>query len=53
MDRRPTHAAGYSWRKWQDPLIYGVERIDWVAAGLFWVLCLQLGAILGVLASRL
>jgi Mrp family chromosome partitioning ATPase len=37
--RRPTRAAGYSWRKWEDPIVYtGLLREARLLHLGFWVL---------------
>lgn len=46
--RRPTHAAGYSWRKWEDPIVLngGRERgLLSASTVLFWVVCAEAGAL--------
>lgn len=45
--RRQTRAAGYSWRKWEDPIVY---RRPWLYDVLFWALCVTLGAVVGAVA---
>ena len=51
--RRPASAAGTSWSKWEDPLVYGrypsrAER--WRGPVLFWLTCIDLGLFFGLLA---
>lgn len=52
-ERRATHAAGLSWRKWQDPLMYGAPgaRHSFVGLFLFFALCAEVGAVLGLVAA--
>lgn len=60
MSRRWSHQAGNSWRKWGDPLMYGaagreVDAEQEARDGrvfLFWLLCLDLGALVAVLVAR-
>lgn len=41
--RRPAHAAGTSWRKWEDPVVY--KRLN---GPRVWVWSIALGAWLGL-----
>lgn len=46
--RRPSHAAGYSWRKWQDPIDLNGGRVHGLLSAwsiLFWVVCAEAGAL--------
>jgi hypothetical protein len=47
--RRQAHAAGYSWRKWQDPIVYRPSRLF---VGLFWATCLEAGAVAALVLFR-
>lgn len=48
--RRPSHAAGYSWRKWEDPIMR--YRRPWSPDLAFWWACLMTGALFGYLTFR-
>jgi len=51
--RRPTHAAGYSWRKWEDPLTHApIVYPEWMWVLLFWLTCINAGALTAVLVFR-
>jgi hypothetical protein len=45
VNRRPTQAAGRSWRKWEDPVVY---RRPWLPDLAFWALCIAVGALVGL-----
>lgn len=52
--RRQAHAAGYSWRKWEDPIIY---RGSWRAGfdgwtALYWATAMLAGATAAVVLFR-
>lgn len=53
--RRQTHEAGYSWRKWSEPLMYGPVGPDWSRRGrvaLFWLVCIDGGALAALVVMR-
>jgi len=53
--RRQSHEAGYSWRKWTEPLMYGQVGPDWSRRGrvaLFLMVCIDLGALAALVVTR-
>ena len=51
--RRWSQEAGYSWRKWTDaPYVVTRAPDPRVRAILFWLLCIDLGALAGLLVGR-
>ena len=49
LNARPTHAAGDSWRKWEDPIVY---RRPWAPDLGLWAVCIILGIVAGVGVGR-
>ena len=49
MNRRPTHAAGYSWRKWEDPIQDAVTPVPLLDTTLYWLVCVVVGALAALL----
>lgn len=50
--RRYAQDGGRSWRKWGDPLMYGKVGPDYSRRGrilLFWLVCIDAGALVGAL----
>lgn len=45
MIRRNAHAAGRSWRKWDDPIVYRYDSL------LVWTWAIAIGAWAGIIAS--
>lgn len=55
MLRRHARAAGYSWRKWEDPILEngGTIRRRFTAWDvLFWVTCAEAAAVVALLLFR-
>jgi hypothetical protein len=52
--RRPTHAAGYSWRKWEDPILVngGYLRRSRFYVALLLVTCIEAGATAALVLFR-
>ena len=52
--RRWGKDAGYSWRKWGDApyVVTAAPPVPLLRAILFWLLCIDLGALAGLLVTR-
>ena len=50
ITRRHAQEAGRSWRKWGDPIVQARPRR--LRAVVFWLLCIDLGALAGLLVTR-
>lgn len=49
LDARPTHAAGDSWRKWEDPIVYARP---WAPDLALWALFVIVGILAGLVVVR-
>ena len=52
MNRRNAQDAGHSWRKWGDPEHVSPPELPVAVIAIFWVCCINAGAILGLLVTR-